>query len=247
MDYVMGHPDFSYQSFEDTINTTTGAKVGAEFNAYDTTNYGVLTGAGYPNTAETSKTVGDVKTGMSGVVADTAGFFVGYDCENTNTPNNELTNATQALYIQRASSISLAAQTAHNSGLVISIAPGMNMTAANNASHGQVYASKLSSGDIFIIQGETALPDGVSSTDISGYTSKVLNIATAAFSGNPNVLRVAELSTQPTGVDTTLSVLQNAWNSVSSACAGVTVFPSGTGGGDGTLLRSFVNWFVTQT
>lgn len=214
-DRYMMHPNYDQASYAKQL---TGVPYGSEFNAYDTANY------------SPTQTVPDIVGNVAAMQADGASF-IGYDVELSNSPTVENSN--------RTTYIPLAATAAHSHGMVLEIAPGIPGLPISEATN---LTPLLSNGDIFVIQGETAVPDGQTDFDISPFVSKIRPFATEIKRINPNVLAIAEVSTTPGGPGTTLAMLQQCWMAVADLCDGVACWNSGVTGGD-PLLRQFVSWF----
>jgi hypothetical protein len=96
----------------------------------------------------------------------------------------------------------------------------------------------LSNGDLFVIQAETAVPNGTTNTNISTFVNKVKPFAAEIHRINPNVRAIAEVSTTPGGSTTNLDILQRCWMAVADECDDVTVWP---GNQPDKLLRDFVD------
>jgi hypothetical protein len=216
LDYAMGHPDYTFPNTLKKIST----RYGAEFNCYDENNRVSTDPGPYPGIVQNIDTL-----------KNDGAYFIGYDLETSNSPDVENTNRTKY--------ISLAATAAHSNGLALEIAPGIPGLPIQPATD---LTPLLSNGDLFVIQAETAVPNGTTNTNISTFVNKVKPFAAEIHRINPNVRAIAEVSTTPGGGTTTLDMLQRCWMAVADECDGVTVWP---GNQPDKLLSDFVSWFCS--
>lgn len=212
IDYNFGHPDYSQATSQKLINCARGA----QFNAYDTTNY------------SPTQTVPDL-LGNAASMANDGCNFIGYALNSTNSPATE--NSNRTTYVTNAATL------AHNNGLKLMISPGALDTAGVDA-----LAPLLSANDIFNIVAETQIPNGTSSTDISTFKNFVRPLAQEIAAQNYQAIIIVQMSTIPNGGTTTLDMLQRCWKSVFDVVDGVTLWNNNLSTGD-QLNRRFLSWF----
>ena len=211
-DYNLGHPDYSQATSQKLINCARGAN----FNAYDTTNY------------SPTQTVPDIVGNAASMAADGC-YFIGYSLNSANSPATE--NSNRTTYTTNA------ANAAHNNGLKLMLSPGALDTAGVDA-----LAPLLGANDIFNIVAETQIPNGTTNTDISSFTNFVRPLAQEIATQNYQLVIIVQMSTIPNAGTTTLDMLQRCWRSVYDVVDGVTLWNNNLSAGD-QLNRRFLSWF----